>query len=211
MPDANEIDLDALNAFLLSDRAPENSMGLSDLDGFLTGIVAGPELVMPAEWLPVIWSGEEPEFADMNEARSVLGAVMGRYNEIIALLDSEPARVDPLFAEGPEGKVIVTDWAAGFLNAMKLRAKAWGPLLQHKKARLLIIPLLVLGADDDDHLLFGQGPLPADEVKILHAGGARMIPLCIVGIRAFWQEHRWQSTLRMKRNRQRPGARRRRG
>ena len=36
------IDLDALDNYLMSDRAPDDSMGLSDLDGFLTGIVVGP-------------------------------------------------------------------------------------------------------------------------------------------------------------------------
>ena len=36
------VDLNALDAFLMSDRAPEDSMGLSDLDGLLTGVVVGP-------------------------------------------------------------------------------------------------------------------------------------------------------------------------
>ena len=39
---AGPVDLDALDAFLLSDRAPEESMGLSDLDGFLAGIAVCP-------------------------------------------------------------------------------------------------------------------------------------------------------------------------
>jgi uncharacterized protein len=33
----------------MSDHAPDNCMGLSDLDGFLTGIVVGPELILPSE------------------------------------------------------------------------------------------------------------------------------------------------------------------
>ena len=33
-------------------NAPDDSMGLSDLDGFLTGIAVGPELILPSEWLP---------------------------------------------------------------------------------------------------------------------------------------------------------------
>jgi uncharacterized protein len=84
------VDLGVLNAYLMSDRAPENSTGLSDLDGFLTGIVVGPELIMPSEWLPLNWGGEEPEFADMDEAKAVLGTIMGRYNEIIGHLDNDP-------------------------------------------------------------------------------------------------------------------------
>ena len=56
------IDLDALDDFLMSDHGPDDGMGLSDLDGFLTCIVVGPELTLRSEWLPVIWGGEEPEF-----------------------------------------------------------------------------------------------------------------------------------------------------
>jgi uncharacterized protein len=59
--------LDALDAFLSSNESPPDSMLLSDLDGFLTAMAVGPDLVMPSEWLPVIWGGGEPVFAD--EAR----------------------------------------------------------------------------------------------------------------------------------------------
>jgi uncharacterized protein len=48
------IDLDSLDSYLMSDHAPDDSMGLSDLDGFLTDIVVGGELILPSECLPVI-------------------------------------------------------------------------------------------------------------------------------------------------------------
>ena len=62
IPMSGPIDLDALDNCLMSDHAPDNSMGMSDLDGFLTGIVVGPELILPSEWFPVIWGGKEPDF-----------------------------------------------------------------------------------------------------------------------------------------------------
>ena len=83
-PPTGSIDLDALNDYLMSDLAPNECMGLSDLDGFLTGIVVGPELILASEWLPVIWGGEEPEFKTEAEMRTVVGTIMGRYNEIAA-------------------------------------------------------------------------------------------------------------------------------
>jgi yecA family protein len=93
IPLSGPIDLDALDDYLLSDHAPGDSMGLSDLDGFLTGIVVGPELILPSEWLPVIWGGEEPEFETETEMR-------GRYNEIVGCLDSEPENFEPILMEG---------------------------------------------------------------------------------------------------------------
>ena len=44
--------LDALDTFL-SDQSPPDSMMLSDLDGFLTAIAIGPEVMMPSEGLPI--------------------------------------------------------------------------------------------------------------------------------------------------------------
>src|ERR1700733_14069710 len=97
------IDLDALDDYLMSDHAPDDSMSLSDLDGFLTGVVVGPELLLPSEWLPVIWGGAEPEFETQEEMRTVLGTIMGRYNEIAACFNNDAEEFDPIFWEGPEG------------------------------------------------------------------------------------------------------------
>ena len=129
LPLNGPIDLDALDGYLMSDHAPDDSMGLSDLDGFLTGVVVGPELILPSEWLPVIWGGEEPEFETEDEMRTVLGTIMGRYNEIAACFNSDPDDFEPIFWEGPEGEVIASDWAGGFLDAVALRPNAWEPLI----------------------------------------------------------------------------------
>jgi len=191
LPLAGPVDLDALDAFLLSERAPEGSMGLSDLDGFLAGIAAGPELVLPSEWLPVVWGGGEPAFGSTEEASTVLGTIMGRHNEIVRALDAAPEEFDPAFWEGPDdGGVVVADWAAGFLDAVLLRPEAWEPLVRHSEANALIVPLLVLGADDPERLPFGVRPPPKEQVEALHAIGSEIIPDCVVGIHGFWRERR---------------------
>src|SRR3954452_25183045 len=110
-PPAGPVDLEALDRFLMSDASPEDCMQLSDLDGFLTGIAIGPEPVLPSEWLPAVWGGEEPVFDDAEQARTVLGAVMGRYGEILRVLAADPDAYAPLFWEGQEGEVIAADWA----------------------------------------------------------------------------------------------------
>ena len=79
----SDADLDLLDAYLLSDQSPPECLLLSDLDGFLTGIAIGPEVVMPSEWLPHVWGGEEPVFDDHLQASAILGTIMGRYNTIL--------------------------------------------------------------------------------------------------------------------------------
>lgn len=75
------------------------------------------------------------------------------------------------------------------MDAVKLRPKAWEPLIRHKEARILMMPMLVLGADDPDNPPFGPRPLPEDEVDELFEHGAEIIPECVMGIYAFWREH----------------------
>ena len=101
---ASDFDVDALDAFLISDRAPEDCMQLSDLDGFLTGIAIGPELIMPSEWLPVIWGSGEPEFESRRKRSGFLNAIMGRYNEILHLLQHAPGRIRADFLDDQRRK-----------------------------------------------------------------------------------------------------------
>jgi len=103
-PSSGLIDLDALNDYLMSDHAPDDCMGLSDLDGFLTGIVVGPELIMPSEWMPMIWGGDEPLFETEQEMQVVLGTIMGRYNEIAACFNANAAEFEPIFWRGQRAR-----------------------------------------------------------------------------------------------------------
>ena len=42
-----------LHAFLMSDATPDECMGIVTLDGFLSALAIGPELVPPSVWLPL--------------------------------------------------------------------------------------------------------------------------------------------------------------
>ena len=140
----------------------------------------------------MIWGGGEPEFKTETEMRTVLGTIMGRYNEIVACLDADPDGFDPTFLEGPEGEVIASDWAGGFLDAVALRPMAWKPLIESDGAGILMAPLFLLNGDmeiADD---------AADENRLL-AEASDMIPTCIAGIHAFWQDYRKSPSRRSRR------------
>jgi uncharacterized protein len=184
--DTPHIDLEALDSYLLSDLSPDECMMLSDLDGFLTGIAIGPELVPPSEWLPVIWGGEEPEFESVNQMRTIIGTIMGRYNEIVAAMSDDSGTFEPIFWEGPDRAVIVTDWAAGFLDAITLRRKSWEPLFNHRRAKTLMQPLLILG--DTEALVDGR--IVSQREREFYAAAPNVIPTCVDGIYNFWRD--WQ-------------------
>ena len=156
----DQVDLEVLDRFLMSDRSPPISMMLSDLDGFLTGIAIGPELVLPSEWLPLVWGGEAPEFADESEAKAVLGTIMGRYNEILRQIDHDA--FEPIFWATRDGTLIAADWAEGFLQAIMLRMDAWDRLLKSKRDGQLLIPILALCGDQNGESLLGLAPEDED-------------------------------------------------
>jgi len=200
-PLSGPIDLDALDDYLMSDRAPDDSMGLSDLDGFLTGIVVGPDMIPPSEWMPVIWGGKEPEFETEDEMRTVVGTIMGRYNEIVGCFNDNPDEFGPIFWEGPEGEVIASDWAGGFLDAVALRPETWKRLMEDDRAETFMWPLLLLNGD----LELDDG---ADEDAFL-ASASDMIPTCIAGIHEFWKSRSQTPAADVRRDRRRGNSRRR--
>jgi uncharacterized protein len=91
---AVSLDLEELADYRASDLPPDDCMGLSDLDGFLTRIVVGPEPVMPSEWFPVIWGHG---------------------------FNADPEKFEPIFWGRPTGETIVMDCAAGLLDAVEMR------------------------------------------------------------------------------------------
>jgi uncharacterized protein len=177
-------DLTRLEQFLLSDAAPPQSMGLSDLDGFLAGIAIGPELILPGEWLPAIWGGEEPRFGDREQAQAIHTAILGRYNQILHTLATDPGHFVPLFWEDPEGIVIAADWAEGFLDAVRLRLEAWNPLFQDPEESILLFPILALCGDPE-----GKNLIAMDDAqkKATFEQCPELIPLSVAGIYRFWR------------------------
>jgi uncharacterized protein len=181
----SDADLDLLDAYLLSDQSPPECLLLSDLDGFLTGIAIGPEVVMPSEWLPHVWGGEEPVFDDHLQASAILGTIMGRYNMI--LREIEEGVFGPLFWETVDGTVIVADWAEGFMQAVALRADAWEPLMRSRRLGRLLLPILAVCADEDGESVLGLDP---DEEDRVMAEVAELIPACVIEIAAYWRKRR---------------------
>jgi uncharacterized protein len=164
----DRVDLQALDKFLMSARSPPDSMMLSELDGFLTGIAIGPELIRPSEWLPLIWGGAAPEFAELDEANAILGSLMARYNEILGEIADDA--LAPIFWADRNGTVIAMDCAEGFLRAIMLRADAWELLFNSRRDGKLLLPILSLCCDENGDSLLGLPSEAEDRIVAQVAG-----------------------------------------
>lgn len=115
--------LDRLDLFMCH-QDDDDVMMLSELDGYLTGVLVCPDLILPSEWMPLIWGAEGPAFADEDEAREILGLIMGLYNDIAGCLQ-RPESYGPLIEEDVDGTFLWEFWAQGFGKALSLRADVW--------------------------------------------------------------------------------------
>lgn len=118
-----DAELDRLDLFLCH-QDDDDVMMLTELDGYLTGVLVCPELILPSEWMPVIWGKAGPAFANEDETREIFGLIMGLYNDIVGRLQ-RPKSYGPLIDEDSDGTFLWEFWAQGFGKALSLRPAAW--------------------------------------------------------------------------------------
>ena len=115
--------LSQLDDFLLSDAVTDDCMMLSELDGFLAGVIVCPELIKPSEWMPKIWGGEAPVFDTMEQVEAINGTIMWMYNDIIRQLDQ--GQYAPIFdVDTRTDETVWEMWIEGFQKALILRPDA---------------------------------------------------------------------------------------
>jgi hypothetical protein len=66
-------------------------MNMEPLDGYFAALIAGPDMVMPSEYLPEIW-GEDFSFATDDQASDILGLLMRHWNTIVGEMRRTPSK-----------------------------------------------------------------------------------------------------------------------
>ncbi len=112
----------------------DEAMLLSELDGFLTGILVCPDPVTPGEWLPLIWGGDgRAPYDDPADVQWLADMILARYNEIAR--DLGRGRPQPLFdVDERNGEVLWDLWVEGFAAAMELRPDSWSRIAESDDA-----------------------------------------------------------------------------
>ncbi|OIQ69541.1 hypothetical protein GALL_488570 [mine drainage metagenome] len=182
------VSLDELAHFLNSDSAPAGCMDMSELDGFLAGLVSGPQTVPREEWLAEVWDNEEPEYADDAERQAVEQAILDRYDAIAAGLDSVPLSYTAILWQDEAGTTVAEDWAAGFMQAVSLRTEAWQPALAGEDASMLLIPIASLAGMALSESERGEPAMTDDALEGLMDDAEQVLPVCVLGLRRFWRE-----------------------
>ena len=146
-------EFDELADFLVSDSTPDDSMDISMLDGFLTAVVIGPNLIPPSRWLPLVWgeTAEQPmNWASARQAERMTGLVMRHMNDIAWLLKEDPEHYEPILFEGEhEGKatIVIDEWCVGFMEGALLDGQAWAPLFETAENDRFVLPMRLYGTE----------------------------------------------------------------
>jgi len=143
-PVFSEQAFDELDAWL--QRRPVGLFDIVTLEGFLTAIVIGPNMISPVRWLPRVWGGRAPQFRDLDELNRFTALVMAYHNDIAVQFEIDSAHFAPTFYQRKVGRktiLIVDEWCEGFMNGVRLDAKAWKPLESERPQ--LLKPLRLFG------------------------------------------------------------------
>lgn len=179
-------EIDELAEFLYAE-APDDALSISELHGFLSAIVIGPELVLPNEWLPLIWGNGaegEPDFASLPHAERILGLIMRMYNGINDQVRDSPDDYFPIYMTNEEGDAPdIDDWCYGFMIGVSLRHEAWQPMLEDEEMGSLIMPVIACAMEYVGDMPEGES-VPAE----VRAELANAIPALVPVIHASWHQ-----------------------
>jgi uncharacterized protein len=143
-------EMDWLSGFLASRQAPDTAMPFETLDGFLTALVIGPEMIMPSRYLPEIWGTEDgsgPVWDSMEQLQYFMDLLSKHWNALAARRSADAVHRPEIdhFGDGPQGK----GWARGFVAGMNLCAEAWDPLIENKDEGDVALQILALAMEDN--------------------------------------------------------------
>ena len=133
--------LEALETWFQTVEPPGHCRDVSMMNGFLTGLAAGPVFLLPNDWMWHVIGDHEKRAFIGNKIQAVIDTIVDHYN----LIAHQLARGSyfPVLMRTEEGEVLIEDWADGFFGAMQLTLKGWAPLFEAKATGEPIMAILL--------------------------------------------------------------------
>ena len=147
-------DMKNLQNLLAMTEDPDNTFSYDELLGYLFGLAMTPEVLLPSEWIPLIFGGDLPEFDSLEPAEKMTGDLMTIYNKYIADFQKDqltfPFTIDKL---QDDQFAALYEWVSGFEEAIALREELWDPeeypdLSDQKKEELYHSMMTIQGLVD---------------------------------------------------------------
>jgi uncharacterized protein len=144
----SDAEVDRLRAFLESGRGGENCMTIEAVDGMFACLICSPEVVMPSQWMPVVWDGEGPEYESMEEANEIIGLLMRMWDEVARTINNGTygPMVTVLKCSDGVDCSFAADWALGFIDGMKFQEHYWLGT-EDDDLKELLLPIVVLARE----------------------------------------------------------------
>lgn len=139
-----------LSGFLTSRQVPPTAMTFEMLDGFLTCLVIGPALLMPSQYMPVIWGTDDgggPIWEGKKQLEFFMGLLMRHWNAIAARVAAHALHRPCIPGDGRDAGA---DWAQGFFDGVDMDQSGWEPLMVDKSIMAMLMPIYILSGLDPE-------------------------------------------------------------
>lgn len=119
----SDTDLAFIDDTLEKYATDDSICNVSELDGFVTALVSGPDMIMPSQWLPWIWGDEEdqPNWESEFEATHFVQLLLRAMNSTATVLIDKPSNFQPLFEDFStpnQERWLMATWCQGYLRAV---------------------------------------------------------------------------------------------
>ena len=143
-----------LKNLLAMSGEPDDTFSLDELLGYMFGLAMTPDIIVPNEWMPIIFGGKLPAFESAEQMQKMTSSLIEVYNNYIVDFTKNKLKL-PFNIEKMKDKQFAAlyEWISGFEEALALREELWDPeefpeLSDRKKEELYHSMMTVQGLVD---------------------------------------------------------------
>ena len=114
-------DIDELLEFYFDKySSSESILSVAELDGFFAALACAPGALMPSQWLPAMWGGEDqlPDWEQKEEIEEFHEALMTVYSAVME--EFLAGEYSPRFYTEEGDYIAVDEWCEGFFRGSRL-------------------------------------------------------------------------------------------
>lgn len=126
----NEKRAQRLSDFLSAEQRPKHTMNYAQLHGYLRAVASSPRLISAAEWKPLIFNDEEPNYKSRQELDEIESSLLALYQlQLTNKLESCEFPCCIEYQAQREERLALEQWARGFMQGYSLSQQFWDDIL----------------------------------------------------------------------------------